>query len=202
MMNSTRFLLSLVLISTSDCGLGLISSPTSTASSSSTSSNMFHRTKAVPTSKTVNHDHAGQKCTKLNLFWSGGNDSKKKKKGKEDASTPHNPKQTSKMGSTATTMENFKQSQELGKKTGSLIQELSSVTVEGVAAKGKVKVFIDGQQLPCGVEIDDEYFSQTGVEDFSEALLVAMQDANKKSMQLMQDRMQALYADLGLPPSR
>mmetsp|Transcript_6425 Transcript_6425/g.7980 ORF Transcript_6425/g.7980 Transcript_6425/m.7980 type:complete len:192 (-) Transcript_6425:1089-1664(-) len=191
MMNNTQFLLSLVLILI-NYGLGFIPSSID---------NILQQIQAVST-KTIDSYHDGQGHTKLNLFWSGGNDNKKKKKEREDAASQNSKQTSSKMGSTATTMENFKQSQELGKRTGYLIQELSSVTVEGVAAKGKVKVFIDGQQQPSGVEIDDEYFSNTGVEDFSEALLVAMQDANDKSMQLMQDRMQALYADLGLPPTK
>ena len=137
--------------------------------------------------------------TRMNLFWSGND----KKKEEEDSSkASQSAKQSSKMGSTATTMENFKQSQELGKKTGSLIQELSSIQVEGVAAKGKIKVFVNGQQQPTSVEIDEEYFRTGGVEDFSESLLIAMQDAHKKSLIVMQDKMQGLYSDLGLPPSK
>ncbi len=140
--------------------------------------------------------------TELNLFWSKGDDKKKKQNDESSKSSSQNTKQTSKMGTTATTMENFKQSQELGKKTSSLIQELTSIQVEGVAAKGKIKVFVDGQQQPIGVEIDEEYFKEAGVEDFSEMILVAMQDAHKKSLDVMQEKMQGLYGSLGLPQSK
>ena len=102
------------------------------------------------------------------------------------------------MGTTATTMENFKQSQELGKKTNALLQDLSSTTIEGSAAKGKIKVTVDGQQKPLGVDIDDEYFDTCRVEDLTEALAAAMQDAHEKSTKMMQDRMTGLYVELGL----
>lgn len=141
------------------------------------------------------------RLTMLNLFWKNDDDKKKKEK-EEAAKASQNTKQSSKMGTTAMTMENFKQSQDLGKKTGALIQELSSIQVEGVAAKGKIKVFVDGQQQPMGIDIDEEYFKQEGVEEFSEELLSAMQDAHKKSMQIQQEKMQGLYSDLGLPPSK
>lgn len=142
--------------------------------------------------------------TKLHLFWKSDNDKSKSEKDDTQKSPDNNQKQTttSKMGTTAMTMENFKQSQELGKKTGSLIQELSSMQVEGVAAKGKIKIFVDGLQQPVGVEIDDEYFNQGSAEEFSDELLIAMQDAHKKSMQIQQDRMQGLYSTLGLPTSK
>ena len=138
--------------------------------------------------------------SKLNLFWKNNNDKKEKEEATKTSQS--NVRQTSKMGTTAMTMENFKQSQDLGKKTGQLMQELSSMQVEGVAAKGKIKVFVDGQQQPVGIEIDDDYFNQEGVENFSEELLLAMQDAHKKSMLVQQDKMQSLYSELGLPTSK
>ncbi len=153
----------------------------------------------LPTTETT-----ASSSTKLHLFWKSENDKNKTDKDDTKKSPDNNQKQTttSKMGTTAMTMENFKQSQELGKKTGSLIQELSSMQVEGVAAKGKIKIFVDGLQQPVGVEIDDEYFHQSNAESFSDELLIAMQDAHTKSMQIQQDRMQGLYSTLGLPTSK
>ena len=76
----------------------------------------------VQRTKTVNHHYKQTpktKLTKLNLLFWGKESDEKKKKEKEDASkASQNARQTSKMGTTATTMENFKQSQELGRKTG------------------------------------------------------------------------------------
>lgn len=136
--------------------------------------------------------------SKLNLLSWFGNDDKKKE---EETNKYDKPKQ-SKMGSTAKTMENFKQSQELGKKTSALLNELSTTTVEGVGAKGKIKVTVDGQQRPKLVDVDEDYFNGAAVEDFTEALAVAMQDAHDKSTKLMEEKMNGLYADLGLPSTK
>ena len=136
----------------------------------------------------------------LNLLWFGNDE---KNKSKKEETKNDNPKQSrSKMGSTANTMENFKQSQELGKKTSALLNELAAASVEGNAAGGKIKVIVDGQQRPKLVEVDEDYFSGIGMEDLTEALTVAMQDAHDKSTQLMEERMSGLYADLGLPPTK
>lgn len=114
------------------------------------------------------------------------------------------------MATTASTMENFKQSQELGRRTNALLTDLTSSTIEGVGAKGKVKVLVNGRQEPIGVEVDEEYLKQVigaengdnGVEELNEALTVAMQDAWRKSMEAMEDKMQTLYSELGLPSAK
>mmetsp|Transcript_29392 Transcript_29392/g.44862 ORF Transcript_29392/g.44862 Transcript_29392/m.44862 type:complete len:184 (-) Transcript_29392:212-763(-) len=136
--------------------------------------------------------------TQINFLWFGNKDEKESKMEKKNDPA----KQSTKMGTTATTMENFKQSQEVGRKTSALLVDLSSTTVEGSAAKGKIKVLVDGQQKPLGVEIDDDYFDTVGVEDLTEKLATAMQDAHDKSTKLMQEKMESLYAEIGLPPNK
>lgn len=137
--------------------------------------------------------------TKLNILWFG-NDEKKTKS--EEKVKKANKDNKSQMGRTATTMENFKQTQELGKKTGSLLNDLSLSTVEGSGAKGKIKIAMDGQQRPKIVEIDEEYFNEVTLEDFTEALTVALQDAHDKSTKMMEDKMVGLYTELGLPQTK
>ncbi|GFH45056.1 hypothetical protein CTEN210_01530 [Chaetoceros tenuissimus] len=134
--------------------------------------------------------------TKLNFLWFG-NDEKKTKS--EEKVKKGNKDNKSQMGRTATTMENFKQTQELGKKTGNLLNDLSLSTVEGSGAKGKIKIAMDGQQRPKLVEIEEEYFNEVTLEDFTEALTLAMQDAHDKSTKMMEDKMAGLYTELGLP---
>ena len=99
-------------------------------------------------------------------------------------------------------MENFKQSQDLGKKTSSLLQELSNLNIEGIGAKGKIKVTVDGQQRPTLVDIDEDYFESVTVDDFTEALTAAMMDAHDKSIKIMEEKTNVLYADLGLPSTK
>lgn len=109
------------------------------------------------------------------------------------------------MGSTATTLENFKQSQELSQKTSHLLSELSTTTLEGQSARGNVKVLYDGRQVPLSVEVNPDYIESLktkvgGVEDLNEAILVALQMGHEKSKVIMEEKMQSLYSDLGLPP--
>lgn len=107
------------------------------------------------------------------------------------------------MGRTATTLESFKASQEVGKRTAQLTAELSNLSIEGTAADGRIKAYYDGQQRPMGVKIDDALL-ESGVftaEELNDAIAKALRDAYGKSLEVMEDRMQSLYADLGLPPS-
>ncbi len=153
-----------------------------------------HRSRTLPRSR-----------TELNLLWFGSDDKKKEDDAKKDTKNKNKnkPKQKqSKMGSTAKTMENFKQSQDLGKKTSSLLQELSNINIEGVGAKGKIKVTVDGQQRPTLVDIDEDYFEAVTVDDFTEALTAAMMDAHDKSTKIMEEKTNGLYADLGLPSTK
>jgi DNA-binding protein YbaB len=143
-----------------------------------------------------------KRTVKMNLFWFGKDSDKKD--GDEMKQEKKIQAPSGMIGGTAIMMENLKQSQEIGKKIASLLSELSSSTIEGSAAQGKVKVFVDGQQQPIGVEIDKQYFSSiTNVDDLNEALITAMQEAHNKSMQLMQEKIQTVYSEqLGIPPTR
>ena len=76
-------------------------------------------------------------------------------------------------------MENMKKAQEIQKKTKDMQDELEKAEVECVAADGKVKVVLNGQQVPQRVEID--------VEGMDASVTAA----------LMTEKMQSIYADLG-----
>jgi len=103
------------------------------------------------------------------------------------------------MGSTASMMESFKKNQEIGKRTASFMDDLSSITIEGIGADGKVKVLVDGQQRPTGIEIEDEYLANVNGEDLVDAITAAMQEAHSKSSKLMAEKIQVFYGELGLP---
>jgi len=106
------------------------------------------------------------------------------------------------MGGTAAMMERFKQSQEVGKRTAAMLQELGASTVEGSAANGKVRVYVDGQQRPSSVDVDEKYLATVSADDLNAAMTAAMQDAHTKSMELMEEKMQILYTEIGLVSSK
>lgn len=132
-----------------------------------------------------------RKTPVLSLFWFGKGDGDKENTGEG-------------LGGVAQimdSMDGFKKSQQVGMLTSNLVQDLGSTIVEGSAAEGKVKVFVDGQQRPKRVHIDETYGNAVDVDDLSAALVAAMQDAYAKSREKMEEKMKDLYAELGLPPS-
>lgn len=76
-----------------------------------------------------------------------------------------------------------------------MLQELSTVTVEGRSEDGKVRVVMNGQQYPVGCQVSDDVEMAT----LNSALTEAMQDAHAKSLATMEGKMKSLYDDLGLP---
>ena len=93
-------------------------------------------------------------------------------------------------------MEGFKQSQKLGTKTNSLLQELKSTRVEGSSPDGKIKVTLDAQQNPLRVAIDEQYFQSTDVLDFSNSMIVAIKDAHEKSRDKMEEKSKSFFQDI------
>lgn len=113
-------------------------------------------------------------------------------------------------------MASFKSSQRVGERTGTALQELSNILVEGTAADGKVKVTFNGQQVPVGVQIDETYLrgllakrpglgnssssnnsSKEGVDQLCAAITEAMKEAQTKSAAKVDDKLKSLYSDLG-----
>lgn len=130
--------------------------------------------------------------TSLNLFWFGKGDGDKEKATGEGLGG---------VAQVMDSMEDFKKTQRVGLLTSTYVQDLASTTVEGSAAEGKVRVFLDGQQRPKRVEINEQYGEVVDVEDLSTALVAAMQDAYVKSREKMSEKMKDLYTELGMPPS-
>jgi len=140
--------------------------------------------------------------TSRNLFsWFKGDSKEHKTNDQEDNNSNMIQQQPStqsnepiSVGSTASMMEKFKRSQEVGVRTGTLLDEITSTTIIGNAANSRVKVFVDGQLRPIGLEIDE---SLEG-EQLTTAILSAMQDAYSKYEVNMVEKLQVLYGSLGL----
>lgn len=106
------------------------------------------------------------------------------------------------IGETAFMMEKFKKAQIVGRKTEMVAQELSKLKVDGVSSNGNVRVYVDGQQRPIGVDIDETFLASlvldpTSASDLSNAVTEAMQNAHDKSKALMKDKMQNIFSELG-----
>jgi len=100
-------------------------------------------------------------------------------------------------------MASFQASQKLGDRTTSILQDLSNQLVEGSSADGKVKVSFNGQQKPVDVQIDDAYFEKIsqrngGLDELCRGLTQAMQEAQAKSAEKMEEKMKQVYEEVGL----
>ena len=135
-------------------------------------------------------------------IWGFGSD---KSNNKKPDATPLGDTAASKSGTLGSvagimdSMDGFKTSQRIGKRTGSLVQELMMLNVEGVAEGGKVKVTMDGQQRPVSTYIDEAYLEAAEAADIASAITVAMKDAHTKSTEKMDEKIKNLLNEMGLP---
>lgn len=134
----------------------------------------------------------------INLHWFGSK-SEDDEQNNSDVLAPDGKGSLGGVSSVMESMDAFKKSQRIGKMTGALVQELSSLTVEGTAENGKVKVTYDGQQRPVDVFIDDTYFDSANAADVSNAITTAMKEAHSKSTEEMDKKMKNFFASVGLP---
>ena len=118
------------------------------------------------------------------------------------------------MHRTVKMMENHKRSQEAAERTATIMDELSNSMITGKSKAGSgamglggsgVKVTFDGTSRPISVEVDPKFLfssSESGVisvDDLNAAITEAMIDGYSQSSKLMEEKMQILYEQLGLP---
>jgi DNA-binding YbaB/EbfC family protein len=111
------------------------------------------------------------------------------------------PRQKNDIGGVAQVMDSMEQlrkTQDVGKLTASILEELDGLSFQGSAADGKVRVIFDGQRRPKGVEIDDTFLASADADDLQVAITTAMKEAYEKSGEKMEEKMKALYVELGL----
>ena len=125
----------------------------------------------------------------------------KDEQGKDDSTDEMEVGSLSGVSEVMNSMNRFKTSQRVSERTNVVVQELAGVTVEGTSADGKVKVMFNGQQRPIGVQIDEAYFQslgrKSGARELSVAINEAMKQAHEKSAAKMEEKLKALYSDLG-----
>ena len=76
-------------------------------------------------------------------------------------------------------------------------QELESLTVEGTAGGGAVKVVMSGKQMVESVTIDPD--AMEDVELLQELIVAAVNDASAKTQETMAQKMGAITGGLNIP---
>ncbi len=93
----------------------------------------------------------------------------------------------------------MKQAQELQKKMLETQQELATKTVEATAGGGMVKVVANGGQKIESIELEKEVIDPQDIEMLQDLILAAVNDALKKSQEMVSSEMNKLTGGLSIP---
>lgn len=148
------------------------------------------------------HDLLRNQSTKLPISfsgWFGGNKDENHDQQKTDDSIVLSKDGRGTLGGIAgvmDSMERYKKAQRIGKMTASVVQCLSTTTVEGIGAEGMVKAIFDCQQRAVRTTIEIRYFESATASEIASALTDAVKDAYHKSINLMDQITKNFYMEL------
>ncbi len=92
-----------------------------------------------------------------------------------------------------------KQAQKLQAKMAKLQEELANRTVETSAGGGMVTVVANGRQEILSIKIEREVVNPDDIDMLQDLILAAVNDALKKSQQMMQEEMAQVAGGLKIP---
>jgi|SRR5579884_1871525 DNA-binding YbaB/EbfC family protein len=95
-------------------------------------------------------------------------------------------------------MKLLQQMQKMQNRLAKVQAELEGERVESSAGGGAVRVVVNGQQRLLSVAVEPEVTSD--LEMLQDLVVAAVNEALERSRQLAANRMQAVAADMGLPP--
>ena len=94
----------------------------------------------------------------------------------------------------------FKQAQKIQSEIQRIQEELGEKTVEATAGGGMVTVVANGRQEILSIKIDPEVVNKDDIEMLEDLIVAAVNEARRKSHDLMIDEMSKLTGGLGIPP--
>ncbi|MEK6697455.1 MAG: YbaB/EbfC family nucleoid-associated protein [Nitrospirota bacterium] len=94
----------------------------------------------------------------------------------------------------------MKQAQQMQERVKKLQEEAGSKTVEASAGGGMVTVVANGRQEVLSIKIDPSVVDPKDIEMLQDLILAAINEALRKSQELMKEEMARLTAGMGLPP--
>jgi len=93
----------------------------------------------------------------------------------------------------------MKQAQKLQADMERLQEELGSQTVEGTAGGGMVKAVVTGKQEVVSIEIEKEVVDPEDVEMLQDLVTAAVNEALRKSRDMMTEQMTKLTGGINIP---
>jgi len=93
----------------------------------------------------------------------------------------------------------LKQAQQMHAKISQLQEEIAAKTVEGSSGGGMVNIVMNGKQEIVSVRIDPEVISREDVEMLQDLIMAAVNEAVRKSQEMMQEEMKKITGGLSIP---
>jgi DNA-binding YbaB/EbfC family protein len=93
----------------------------------------------------------------------------------------------------------FKQAQQIHAKIAQLQEEMAGKTVEASAGGGMVNVVINGKQEILSIRIDPEVVNREDIEMLQDLIVAAVNEAIRKSQEMMTEEMKNITGGLNVP---
>ncbi len=93
----------------------------------------------------------------------------------------------------------LKQAQQMQAKIAELQEQMANKTVEASAGGGMVTIVINGKQEVLSVRIDPEVVSREDIEMLQDLIVAAMNEAIRKSQEMMAEEMKKITGGLNIP---
>jgi DNA-binding YbaB/EbfC family protein len=93
----------------------------------------------------------------------------------------------------------LKQAQEMHSKISQLQEEMAGKKVESSSGGGMVSVVINGKQEVLSLRIDPEVVSRDDVEMLQDLIRAAVNEAIRKSQEMMSEEMKKITGGMSLP---
>ncbi len=93
----------------------------------------------------------------------------------------------------------LKQAQQMHSKITQLQEEMAAKTVEASSGGGMVNVVMNGKQEVLSVRIDPEVVNKEDIEMLQDLLVAAMNEAIRKSQEMMAEEMKKITGGLSIP---
>lgn len=94
----------------------------------------------------------------------------------------------------------MKQAQQMQERVKRLQEEAAGKTIEASSGGGMVTVVANGRQEVISIKIDPSVVDPSDVEMLQDLITAAVNEALRKSQDLMKEEMSKLTAGMGLPP--
>jgi DNA-binding YbaB/EbfC family protein len=94
----------------------------------------------------------------------------------------------------------MKQAQQMQERVKKLQEEAANKTVEASSGGGMVTVTANGRQEVLSIKIDPSVIDPKDIEMLQDLVAAAVNEALRKSQELMKDEMSRLASGMGIPP--